>query len=973
MPEQRMRPEFDRYNLIEPLGGGQISTVYRAFDNLSKQDVALKIFHQKVSTYTDFDQEFETRLQHLSTISQAGLIDILDYGRAQTQFYVSMPYVAGQTLQQMLRDLLLEKRWIPLKDAIPLVHQVISVVSELHRQQLYGFDVRPNNLMFIDQPTDGLPYQVMLTDVGLNSLKWSSSAEHMTAAHISLLPPEILFARPPDVQSDVFSLGTLLHLLVTQQSPFRFADRDEAIAYFRTIRPHILQDQTDIPVGLAPILQRALATNPAHRYEDAASFADDLTPLMTEDDQSRNEPNSSIAEIVETLSDPVEVLLTPDHLVATPGQTTIATVTILNYAPMSDHFHLSISGVEPSWITEAPPIVPVPANHQQTVRIAINPPINSRTRAGRHPLKLAVTSNIVLDDPIDITRTLTISAYQRFQSALWPDTLNAGARGQITIENRGNTPQAYTLTFFSHDPSVAFNVPQKQWRIDAGQSALANFRVDVQNLRLFGGERAITYNVRVDTPDEDFQSHEGLVISKGMVPVWLAAVAIFLCLTALIGSGFFYNIRARQIEAVTATANALIEAPKATQTARTLYQEATAQAVTATAIYLNQDDDRDGLTNGQELEYNTLPNKRDTDEDGLDDNDEIIRQTDPLNPDTDNDGLKDGEEISRGINPLNPDTDNDGTTDAVDPDPGRVPTTTPNPTLTPTPFNQPPIVTLIEPVGGSNFLAPADIVLRANSTDPDGAVTRVDFFAGPALIGSVSQAPYDFVWTVQQPGTYRLTSIATDDKNATATSAQVDITVTEPTNALPTVNIAEPLAGATFDAGGNILIAVITDDADGYVNTLQFYANTVLLEIIDGRRTRYEYLWRNVIPGTYTLSAIAVDDKGGTTVAVPIPITVREAANIPPTVELEKPSDGDSLTVNSAVELLATANDIDGEISQVDFYVGGSLIGSRSTAPYRLNWTAGATGEYVLTADAIDDDGARQTSEAVTVTITSSP
>ncbi len=104
---------------------------------------------------------------------------------------------------------------------------------------------------------------------------------------------------------------------------------------------------------------------------------------------------------------------------------------------------------------------------------------------------------------------------------------------------------------------------------------------------------------------------------------------------------------------------------------------------TATAEWLKQDDDRDGLTNEQESQLGTLSLKLDTDEDGLSDGEEFDKyKTDPLKPDTDGDGLKDGVEVSRGLDPLNVDTDGDAIPDAKDPEPGQA--ATPTPTQIPT-------------------------------------------------------------------------------------------------------------------------------------------------------------------------------------------------------------------------------------------------------------------------------------------------
>ena len=105
--------------------------------------------------------------------------------------------------------------------------------------------------------------------------------------------------------------------------------------------------------------------------------------------------------------------------------------------------------------------------------------------------------------------------------------------------------------------------------------------------------------------------------------------------------------------------------------------------LTATATWLPGDDDRDGLTNAQEInDYKTLPGNRDTDGDGLDDGQEVHDfRTNPLSTDTDSDGLKDGEEVSQGLDPTKRDTDGDGTPDNADTAPNATPTLPPSPTI----------------------------------------------------------------------------------------------------------------------------------------------------------------------------------------------------------------------------------------------------------------------------------------------------
>jgi hypothetical protein len=121
-----------------------------------------------------------------------------------------------------------------------------------------------------------------------------------------------------------------------------------------------------------------------------------------------------------------------------------------------------------------------------------------------------------------------------------------------------------------------------------------------------------------------------------------------------------------------------------------LQAQQTAQAATATA-WAMADSDQDGLTNAQETNLGTDPNKSDTDDDGLTDGREVNETgTDPQNKDTDGDTLLDGAEVDQiGTSPNNKDTDGDGITDNADANPLSLPTATPTPTITPKP-TQPP-------------------------------------------------------------------------------------------------------------------------------------------------------------------------------------------------------------------------------------------------------------------------------------------
>ena len=88
-----------------------------------------------------------------------------------------------------------------------------------------------------------------------------------------------------------------------------------------------------------------------------------------------------------------------------------------------------------------------------------------------------------------------------------------------------------------------------------------------------------------------------------------------------------------------------------------------------------------------------------------------------------------------------------------------------------------PSVTLTSPSGGTTIPAHGSVTLTASAGDPDGAIARVDFFAGSTLIGGATSAPYTAVWTNVPAGTYTLTAVATDDRFASTTSSAVPIAI----------------------------------------------------------------------------------------------------------------------------------------------------------------------------------------------------
>jgi hypothetical protein len=181
--------------------------------------------------------------------------------------------------------------------------------------------------------------------------------------------------------------------------------------------------------------------------------------------------------------------------------------------------------------------------------------------------------------------------------------------------------------------------------------------------------------------------------------------------------------------------------------------------------------------------------------------------------------------------------------------------------------NAAPTVTLTAPGNAATFDAPAAITLAADAADTDGTVAKVEFFNGATKLGEATSAPYQFNWANVVTGTYALTAKVTDDQGATTTSAVVNVTVTNVDNAAPTVALTAPGSSVTIAAGGSYTLAATAADTDGSIVKVEFYNGATKLG--EDTSAPYTYAWTGITAGTYTVTAIATDNDGGTTTSAP--------------------------------------------------------------------------------------------------------
>ena len=233
----------------------------------------------------------------------------------------------------------------------------------------------------------------------------------------------------------------------------------------------------------------------------------------------------------------------------------------------------------------------------------------------------------------------------------------------------------------------------------------------------------------------------------------------------------------------------------------------------------------------------------------------------------------------------------------------------------------------------------------------------LSFTAGATSLTATSPANAN----IAPPGIYMLFVV---DANGVPSVARM---VSVQGNSLPVVSLTQPADGATFTAPASVSLAATASDTDGTVTKVEFFNGTTKLG--EDTTAPYSFTWSGVSGGTYTITARATDDVGGTATSAASHITVTASTNVPPAVSLTYPANGAIFPWKPTITLTATASDTDGTVTRVEFRDGTTLLGSDTSAPYSFKWRNVPVGTHVLTARATDNAGAVTTSSQVSITV----
>lgn len=264
------KPMLGRYEIERELGKGAMGVVYFGRDPKIGRVVAIKTM--ALSQEFDAQDLDEARSRFFREAETAGrlnhpnIVTIYDAGEEHDLAYIAMEFLHGHDLLPYTKA----GQLLPLPLAAKVVKQVAEALDYAHKQNVVHRDIKPANIMF-----DPKTVQVKVTDFGIARITDASKTKTgMVLGTPSYMSPEQLTGRKVDGRSDLFSLGVMLYQLSSGQLPFVADSMTELMYRIANDAPKDVRlVNPQLPAGLAAILARALAKDPAQRFQNGAEFA----------------------------------------------------------------------------------------------------------------------------------------------------------------------------------------------------------------------------------------------------------------------------------------------------------------------------------------------------------------------------------------------------------------------------------------------------------------------------------------------------------------------------------------------------------------------------------------------------------------------------------------------------------------------------------------------------------------------------
>ena len=266
----------DRYEILDKIGTGGMSDVYKAKDHKLNRFVAVKVLKQEFSENTNFVSKFRVEAQAAAGLMHPNIVNVYDVGEEEGIYYIVMELVEGITLKKYIE----KKARLSMKEAISIAIQVSMGIEAAHNNHIIHRDIKPQNIII---SKDG---KVKVTDFGIAKAATSNTITSNVMGSVHYTSPEQARGGFSDEKSDIYSLGCTMFEMLTGHVPFD-GETTVAIAikHIQEELPSPREYVSEIPVCVEKIIFKCTQKSPDRRYQNMGELIVDLKKSLITPDE----------------------------------------------------------------------------------------------------------------------------------------------------------------------------------------------------------------------------------------------------------------------------------------------------------------------------------------------------------------------------------------------------------------------------------------------------------------------------------------------------------------------------------------------------------------------------------------------------------------------------------------------------------------------------------------------------------------
>lgn len=266
----------DRYEILEKIGTGGMSDVYKAKDHKLNRFIAVKVLKQEFSENNNFVSKFKSEAQAAAGLMHPNIVNVYDVGAEDGIYYIVMELVEGITLKKYIE----KKIRLSSKEAISIAIQVSNGIAAAHNNHIIHRDIKPQNIIISKEG------KVKVTDFGIAKAATNNTVSSNVMGSVHYTSPEQARGGFSDERSDIYSLGITMFEMLTGRVPFN-GDTTVAIAikHIQEPLPYPSDYAPDIPISVESIVIKCCQKSPDRRYQSMDELIADLKQSLITPDE----------------------------------------------------------------------------------------------------------------------------------------------------------------------------------------------------------------------------------------------------------------------------------------------------------------------------------------------------------------------------------------------------------------------------------------------------------------------------------------------------------------------------------------------------------------------------------------------------------------------------------------------------------------------------------------------------------------